>query len=153
MIKMEIILKKKILTIIGCALISSMTFSYADNNYNCKKKEQNLQKQLQYAEQYNNTYRIEGLKRALANVRQYCGQQNSGKDGYIADFSEQEQALLYKQKLDKKVLKYQKKVLDAKYDLEQAKLSGKSDKINKRALKLEEQQQKLNYYINELNKY
>ena len=153
MIKMEIILKKKILTIIGCALLSSVTFSYADSNYNCKKKEQNLQKQLQYAEQYNNTYRIEGLKRALANVRQYCGQQNSGKDGYIADFSEQEQALLYKQKLDKKVLKYQKKVLDAKYDLEQAKLSGKSDKINKRVLKLEEQQQKLNYYINELNKY
>lgn len=38
----------------------------------CERKKANLQRQLEYAKQYGNTYRIRGLERAIADVERNC---------------------------------------------------------------------------------
>lgn len=44
--------------------------SYA--NSLCQEKEQDIQKEISYAEKHNNQRRIEGLNKALAEVRANC---------------------------------------------------------------------------------
>ncbi len=138
-------MKKILLVLTGLALsLSSVSFAY-QSDYGCRKKEQNLRKQLSYAEQYNNVHRAENLRRAIANVQQYCGNHSYSGDNNDFEFNDD----VYKQSLNKKILNQQKKVAEAKYELEEAKLSGKPKKIRNKTEKLQERQNKLNYYLKE----
>lgn len=137
-------MKKILLLLTGLVSFLSMSYAY-QSDYGCRKKEYNLRKQLSYAEQYNNIHRAEGLRRAIANVQKYCG-----NDSYISDSDDFElNDNVYRESLNKKILNQQKKVAEAKYELEEAKLSGKSKKIRDKQEKLQERQDKLNYYLKE----
>ncbi len=65
-----------VVMLIGSAFVG---ISQASESYGCERKLLALEKQLGYAEQYNNQHRILGLKRAIANVKQYCGKGTKGK--------------------------------------------------------------------------
>lgn len=47
---------------------------------NCAVKKQNLQQQINYAQKYGNTEKLNNLKRALANVDLYCQSNNRHKN-------------------------------------------------------------------------
>lgn len=129
------------------ALVTLLTpLALAKDELECKQKEANLQKQLSYAEYYGNVYRAEGLKRALYNVRNYCGQSNYKDDEQLVLDNE-----IYAKKLNKKIAKQKEKVVDAQYELEKAKLSGKPKKIREKTEKVEERQKKLDAYQQELD--
>lgn len=132
-----------IITLFG-ALVSITSVSFAQSDYGCKKKEDNLQIQLRYAEQYGNVQRAENLKRAIINVREHCG-----KPSYQEDFQLNDE--IYKQNLQEKIAKQQDKVASAKRELEQAKFSGKEKKIREKTEKVQERQNKLDHYQQELN--
>lgn len=138
-------MKTKIICIsLGILLSSSVSFAYS--NIGCQKKEANLQTQLRYAEQHGNSYRAEGLKRAIANVRANCdinGQTIDNSDLLLNDD-------IQKARLNEKILQHKEKVIDAQYELEKAKLSGKPQKIQEKMLKLEKRQAKLDLYLKEL---
>ena len=60
----------KSLLLIAVSLFSVQAF--ADDARSCEIKKQKLEQQLVYAKKYNNTYRIRGLERAIANVNMKC---------------------------------------------------------------------------------
>ncbi|WP_419209898.1 DUF1090 family protein [Providencia manganoxydans] len=49
--------------------------------YKCDKKIYNLEKQLKYAKDYGNTYRVQALERAISNVKSNCYDHYSGATG------------------------------------------------------------------------
>lgn len=49
--------------------------------YKCDKKIYNLEKQLKYAKNYGNTYRVQALERAVSNVKSNCYDHYSGATG------------------------------------------------------------------------
>lgn len=129
-------------TLLG-SILSVTTISFAQTDYGCKKKEENLKIQLRYAEQYGNIQRAENLKRAIINVREHCG-----KPSYQEDFQLNDD--IYKQNLNEKIAKQQAKVTSAERELEQAKLSGKEKKIREKTEKVQDRQRKLDDYQQEL---
>lgn len=134
-------MKKKLL--LAGLLLSLTSMSYAQSANHCKQKEHNLQTQLEYAKKYSNTQRAENLKRAIANVKEYCGKPN-----YIEDKDLENEK--YKKDLTKKISKQQDKIKDAKKDLKKAEASEKTKKIHEKTEKLEKRQNKLDYYLQEL---
>ncbi|EKT65047.1 DUF1090 family protein [Providencia burhodogranariea] len=73
-------MNKALLIALSLALIPIA--SNADSrNYSCQKKLYNLEKQLSYAKQYGNEYRIKGLKRAIDKVSRNCYDHYSGATG------------------------------------------------------------------------
>ncbi|GAA5095178.1 DUF1090 domain-containing protein [Wohlfahrtiimonas larvae] len=135
--------KSFIATLLLGTLLSFTSVSFAQTDYGCKKKEDNLNIQLRYAEQYGNVHRAENLKRAIINVREHCGKATYREDLELNDE-------IYKQNLNEKIAKQQAKVASAEKELEQAKLSGKEKKIRQKTEKVQERQKKLNDYQQEL---
>jgi vacuolar-type H+-ATPase subunit I/STV1 len=124
-------------------LFSLTNLSFAQSDYGCKKKEDNLKIQLRYAEQHGNVARAENLKRAIINVHEHCGKTNAHDDLQLDDE-------VYQQNLNDKIAKQQDKVSSAEQELEQAKLSGKEKKIREKTAKLQDRQKKLEDYQQEL---
>lgn len=52
------------------ALFSLSTASFAMSL--CQEKEQDIQREISYAEKHNNQHRIDGLKKALSEVKDNC---------------------------------------------------------------------------------
>ena len=55
---------------LALALFSLSTASFAMSL--CQEKEQDIQREISYAEKHNNQHRIDGLKKALSEVKDNC---------------------------------------------------------------------------------
>ncbi len=91
----------------------------------CQEKEQNILKEINYAEKHHNQNRIDGLNKALSEVRANCSDSQLRADR------------------QKKIAKQKDEVAERKHDLAQAKQKGDADKIAKRERKLAEAQEEL----------
>ncbi|MDA8480098.1 DUF1090 domain-containing protein [Citrobacter sp. Awk 4] len=97
--------------------------SYA--NPLCQEKEQDIQREISYAEKHNNQNRINGLNKALSEVRANCSDSQLRADH------------------KKKIAEQKKEISERQRDLAEAKQKGDADKIAKREHKLAEAQEEL----------
>lgn len=97
--------------------------SYA--NTLCQEKEQDIQREISYAEKHNNQNRINGLNKALSEVRANCSDSQLRADH------------------KKKIAEQKKEISERQRDLAEAKQKGDADKIAKREHKLAEAQEDL----------
>jgi len=97
----------------------------ADFYEGCMKKQQAVERQLAIARQHNNTHKVEGLERALANIKSWCSENNM------------------RAKADYEVWEKQREVEERRQELEEAKAGGKAKKIAKREEKLREAEKEL----------
>lgn len=92
----------------------------------CQEKEQDIQREIGYAEKHNNQNRIDGLKKALSEVQAHC------TDSKLrADHQE-------------KIAEQKDEVREREQDLKEAKQKGDADKVAKREHKLQEAKKELN---------
>ncbi|MBS0849200.1 DUF1090 domain-containing protein [Citrobacter sp. JGM124] len=84
----------------------------------CGEKEQSIQSEINYAEQHNNSHRVEGLKKALSEVKAHCTDSQ-----LIAEHQE-------------KITKQKAEIAERQRDLDKTRLKGDADKIAKREKKL-----------------
>ena len=92
----------------------------------CQEKEQDIQREIGYAEKHNNQNRIDGLKKALSEVQAHC------TDSKLrADHQE-------------KIAEQKDEVREREQDLKEAKQKGDANKVAKRAHKLQEAKKELN---------
>jgi len=111
--------------IILALTLASLSASAAATSL-CQEKEQDIQREIGYAEQHNNQHRIDGLKKALSEVKAHC------TDSKLrADHQE-------------KIAEQKDEIREREQDLKEAKQSGSADKVAKRERKLKEAQQELN---------
>jgi chromosome segregation ATPase len=97
--------------------------SYA--NTLCQEKEHDIQREISYAEKHNNQSRINGLNKALSEVRANCSDSKLRADH------------------QKKIAAQKDEIAERKRDLAEAKQKGDTDKITKREHKLAEAQNEL----------
>lgn len=86
----------------------------------CAAKRYNIEQQIRQAETHENSYRLDGLKKAYAEVVATC-----------TDAS-------LKKEREADILKKQQKVSEREQELQEANASGRADKIAKKRAKLEE---------------
>ena len=108
---------------LALALLCVSSASFA--NSLCQEKEQDIQREISYAEKHNNQSRIDGLKKALSEVRANCTD-----DKLRAEHQ-------------KKIEKQEAEIAERRDDLQEAKQDGDADKISKRERKLQEAQEEL----------
>ena len=108
---------------LALALFSLSTASFAMSL--CQEKEQDIQREISYAEKHNNQHRIDGLKKALSEVKDNCTDSKLRADH------------------QKKIAKQKDEVAERQQDLAEAKQKGDADKIAKRERKLAEAQEEL----------
>ena len=108
---------------LALALFSLSTASFAMSL--CQEKEQDIQREISYAEKHNNQHRIDGLKKALSEVKDNC------TDSKLrADHQE-------------KIAEQKDVIAERRHDLQEAKEKGDAEKIAKRERKLQEAQDEL----------
>ncbi|MDM1783476.1 DUF1090 domain-containing protein [Acinetobacter bereziniae] len=118
----------KIITIIAIffGLLSNIN---AEKYQTCESKKLEIENKLKLTIQHNNTYEINGLKKALKENNRYCNN------------------TILKQDRDKKIQEKQHKLQKLKVELEKEKKLGNIDKINKKErkiLEIENELKKLN---------
>lgn len=120
-------MKKTLLTLSLCLLPLTFTAAHAASNLNgCAAKKQEIETQLAFARQHNNTHQIAGLETALREVDQNCTEGS-----------------LLKQRQEK-VAEKKFKVQEREQELAKAKAEGRSaSKIQKREDKLADARQEL----------
>lgn len=91
----------------------------------CAAKEQDIKQQIEQAHKHNNQHRVDGLQKALREVREHCTDESLHRER-LSDVHEKEHEV--KQRLR---------------DLDEAKKSGNPQKIEKRNKKLKEARQEL----------
>ena len=89
----------------------------------CQEKEQDIQREISYAEKHHNQSRIDGLNTALR--RENCSDSKLKADH------------------QQKIAKQREEIAERQRDLQEARKKGDADKINKRQHKLNEAQQEL----------
>ena len=109
--------------ILGLALFSLSTATFA--NSPCQEKEQDIQREISYAEKHNNQNRINGLKKALSEVKANCSDSQLRADHR------------------KKIAEQKDEIAERHRDLAEAKEKGDANKIAKREQKLKEAQDEL----------
>ena len=87
----------------------------------CQEKEQDIQREISYAEKHHNQSRIDGLRQ----VRENCSDSKLKADH------------------QQKIAKQREEIAERQRDLQEARKKGDADKINKRQHKLNEAQQEL----------
>lgn len=100
----------------------------------CAAKLYNIEQQIRLAETHENSYRVDGLKKAYTEVVATC-----------TDAS-------LKKEREADVLKKQQKVIERELELQEAKASGRADKIAKKQVKLIESRADLQEAEAELQK-
>jgi len=100
----------------------------------CDAKKANLQTQIDYAREHNNSHQQAGLQKALDEVNAHC-----------TDAS-------LRQEREKKVAEAKHEVAERQADLAEATKKGDADKISKRQAKLAESQKELQHAMGELDK-
>ncbi len=109
--------------VLGLALFSVSTVSFAASL--CQEKEQEIKREISYAEKHNNQHRISGLKKALSEVQANCSDSQLRADH------------------QKKIAEQKEELAERRQDLAEAKEKGDAEKIAKRERKLEEAQNEL----------
>ena len=92
----------------------------------CQEKEQDIQREIGYAEKHNNQNRIDGLKKALSEVQAHCTDSKLRADHQEKNAEQKDE------------------VREREQDLKEAKQKGDADKVAKRAHKLQEAKKELN---------
>ncbi|WP_434777215.1 DUF1090 domain-containing protein [Neisseria sp. Ec49-e6-T10] len=121
---------KKLITasIMGTALISTSVMAAPRT---CADKQRAIETEISYAKAHNNTYRLQGLNRALADVKAYCTDEGlqakrqekvTEKEHDVAK-AERELKAAQAKNDSKKIAKKQKKLQEALSDLAEAKAS------------------------------
>lgn len=100
----------------------------------CAAKRDNIEQQIRYAETHGNAYRVEGLKKAYAEVVANCSDASLKKER------------------EADVRKKQQKLIEREQELKDANASGRTDKIAKKQAKLEEARAELKEAEAELTK-
>ncbi|MDX6018819.1 DUF1090 domain-containing protein [Scandinavium sp. V105_16] len=100
----------------------------------CAAKKADIEQQIDYAKAHNNSYRVAGLEKALAEVTANCTDASLRADRE-ADVRKKEQ-----------------KVAEREQELNEAKASGRADKIEKKQEKLNDAKDELAQAKDELNK-
>ncbi|EPB4370070.1 DUF1090 domain-containing protein [Citrobacter freundii] len=108
---------------LAISLFALSAGSYA--NTLCQEKEQDIQREISYAEKHNNQSRINGLNKALSEVRANC------TDGKL------------RANHQKKIAEQKNEIAERQRDLAEAKQKGDADKVAKREHKLAEAQKEL----------
>lgn len=108
---------------LALALLSLSTVSYATSL--CQEKEQDIQREIGYAEKHNNQHRVDGLKKALSEVKANCSDSKLRADH------------------QKKIAEQKDEIAERRQDLQEAKEKGDAEKIAKREKKLKEAQDDL----------
>lgn len=100
----------------------------------CAAKKANLQTQIDYAREHNNSHQQAGLQSALDAVKAHCTD------------------ALLRQEREKTISEAKHEVRERQADLAEATKKGDADKISKRQAKLAESQKELQDAMSELNK-
>ncbi|MDE9653772.1 DUF1090 domain-containing protein [Citrobacter freundii] len=108
---------------LAISLFALSAGSYA--NTLCQEKEQDIQREISYAEKHNNQSRINGLNKALSEVRANCTD-NKLRANH-----------------QKKIAEQKNEIAERQRDLAEAKQKGDADKVAKREHKLAEAQKEL----------
>jgi len=108
---------------LALALFSLSTASFAASL--CQEKEKDIQREISYAEKHNNQHRVDGLKKALSEVKDNCTDSKLRADH------------------QKKIAEQRDEIAERRQDLQEAKEKGDADKIAKRERKLQEAQDEL----------
>lgn len=109
-------MKYRIALILVLTSLSSSAFAISP----CQEKEQDIQREISYAEKHHNQNRIDGLNKALREVRANCS------DGKL------------KAEHQQKIAKQREEITERQRDLKEAEQKGDADKISKRQRKLDE---------------
>jgi len=105
-------------TILACILFSTTAGAHAASL--CQEKEQEILREISYAEKHHNQNRINGLNKALSEVRATC----SDRD--------------LRAKHQQKIVEQHAEVSERRAELKEAQQSGDREKISKRERKLKE---------------
>ena len=111
--------------IVTTSIVIAATASAQAETGGCAIKKQELQKQIDYARQFNNYNRVRGLETALKEVELHCT----------------DAAVEAKQKAD--VDERRAEVAKSQAELDKAKISGDARKIDQKTEKLQKARQKL----------
>lgn len=130
---------KKLVTSLAVIATVGM-FTSAQAAESCAAKAAALEKEISIAQQFGNTYKINGLKQALADVNLHC-----------TSASVMANAQKKVQKLERKVAEKRNDIADVQADLSEAKAKGDNKKIAKYQRKLAEKQSDLNNLQQELS--
>ena len=114
-------MKYRIALLLALTSLSASAFAASP----CQEKEKSIQREISYAEKHHNQHRIDGLNRALQEVRANCSDSKVRADH------------------QRKIAKQKAEVAERQRDLSEAKQKGDADKISKRERKLDEAQQEL----------
>jgi len=110
-------------TVLAIALLSSAFASQAASL--CGEKEADIQREIGYAEKHHNQNRIDGLNKALKELRANCSDSSLRAEH------------------QKKVTRQKEEVAERKADLQEARQKGNAEKITKREKKLSEAEHEL----------
>jgi chromosome segregation ATPase len=114
-------MKYRIFLALGLVTMSASAFAATP----CQEKEQDIQREIHYAEKHHNQSRIDGLNKALREVKDNCSDSKLRADH------------------QKKIAEQQEEITERRHNLDEAKTKGDADKISKREHKLTEAQQQL----------
>jgi hypothetical protein len=114
-------MKYRIALLLALTSLSASAFASSP----CQEKEQSIQREISYAEKHHNQNRIDGLNKALQEVRAHCSDSKVRSDH------------------QQKIARQKAEVAERQRDLSEAKQKGNADKISKRERKLNEAQQEL----------
>ena len=109
---------------LALTLFSLSTASFASSL--CMEKEKDIQREITYAEKHNNQNRINGLKKALSEVKDNCSDSELRANH------------------QKKIAAQKAEVTESRHFLQEAKEKGDAENITKREKKLKEAQEELN---------
>lgn len=110
-------------TVLAIALLSLTSAAQASSL--CSEKEQDIQREIGYAEKHQNQSRVDGLNKALKEVRANC----TDSSLRVAH--------------QKKITEQKAEITERKADLNEARAKGDADKISKREQKLAEAEHEL----------
>ena len=114
-------MKYRIALALGLVALSAQALASAP----CQEKQQDIQREISYAEKHHNQKRIEGLNKALREVKANCS------DSKLRAEHQQ------------KIAEQKDEIAERRRDLAEAKEKGDADKISKRERKLSEAQSEL----------
>lgn len=130
---------KKLLMVLALTLTAGAVTT-AQAAESCGAKRAALEKEISIAQQYGNTYKVAGLKKALAEVNAHCTNASVSAD------ARREVA-----KLERKLVEKRNDVAEVEADLQQAKARGDMRKVAKYQSKLAEKRADLNEIQQKLN--
>jgi len=114
-------MKYRIVIALACFSLSATAFSATL----CQQKEQDIQRQIGYAEKHGNQYRLSGLNKALSEVKAHCTDEKLKAD------------------LQKKIAEQHDEIAERQRDLAEAQAKGDTQKIATRERKLAEAREEL----------